>query len=229
VPLRKWFWAIYLLTQDKNGVSALQLQKQLDIGSYKTAWLMLQKIRNAMRNRDSKYKLEGLIELDDAFFGQKKHPGKRGRGSENKATVVAAVEILKNKKPRFAFLKQVESMSQEDLLKEIHNNVKELSTFKTDAYSSYKTLKSEGYYHYPKVIDNVDTLKKHLPWVHIMISNIKNSIKATFHGVSKKHLQRYLDEFSYRFNRRFNEKQLFDRLLFASALNSYITFAELTE
>lgn len=180
-------------------------------------------------NYHSTRKLEGLIELDDAFFGQKKYPGKRGRGSEHKATVVAAVEVLKNKKPRFAFLKQVESMSQEDLLKDINNNVKELSTFKTDAYSSYKTLKSEGYYHYPKVIDNVEVLKKHLPWIHIMISNIKNSIKATFHGVSKKHLQRYLDEFSYRFNRRFNEKQLFDRLLLASTLNSHITFAELTE
>ncbi|GBD89394.1 hypothetical protein BMS3Abin04_00099 [bacterium BMS3Abin04] len=71
-PLRKWFWAIYLLTNNKNGISALQLQKQLSIKSYQTAWTMFHKIRSAMIKRNKRYKLSGLIELDEAYFGQKK-------------------------------------------------------------------------------------------------------------------------------------------------------------
>jgi transposase-like protein len=229
LPLRKWFWAIYLITQNKNGISALQLQKQLDIGSYKTAWLMVHKIRQAMRTRDNNYSLNGLIELDDAYFGQKNKPGKRGRGSENKASVLAAVEVPAKGGPRFAFLKKIDNMSKQSVLEQIKKNVKEQSTFKTDGYPTYKSLSSEGYNHDPKVIENIQTLKEHLPWVHIILANMKNSIKSTFHGVSKKHLQRYLDEFTYRFNRRFNEKLLFDRLLFACTFNSMITYSELTE
>jgi len=223
-PLRKWFWAIYLLTNNKNGISALQLQKQLSIKSYQTAWTMLHKIRNAMTKRNKRYKLGGLIELDEAYLGQKKHSGKRGRGSENKATVLAAIEVPNNKNPRFAFLKKVEDISSNTVLDEISQNVKEHQIIKTDGYSSYKQISSSGYYHYPKVMNNVEDIKKHMPWVHILISNLKSSIRAVFHGVSKKHLQRYLDEYSYRFNRRFVENQLFDRLLVACAVLHTIPF-----
>ncbi len=111
---------------------------------------------------------------------KKKQSGKRGRGSENKATVLAAIEVPNNKNPRFAFLKKVED------------------------------------------------IKKHLPWVHILISNLKSSLRAIFHGVSKKHLQRYLDEYSYRFNRRFVENQLFDRLLFACTVYKTVSYSDLT-
>ena len=177
---------------------------------------MVHKIRKAMSHRESKYKLSGLIEPGDAYFGRKKNPGKRGRGSENKSLVLAAIEVPDDKRPGFLSLKQVDNMSKETILEKISQNVKEHSVLKTDGYSTYKSVKSNGYIHYPKVLNSVDDLNKHLPWIHIILSNIKNSIKSTFHGVSNKHLQRYPDEFSYKFNRRFNEKQLFDRLLFAS-------------
>jgi len=228
IPLRKWFWAIYLLTNNKNGISALQLQKQLSIKSYQTAWTMLHKIRTAMVKRNKRYKLSGLIELDEAYFGQKKQSGKRGRGSENKAAVLAAIEVPNNKNPRFAFLKKVEDISSSTVLNEISHIVKEYQVIKTDGYSSYKPLSSSGYYHYPKVMKNVEDIKKHLPWVHILISNLKSSLRAVFHGVSKKHLQRYLDEYSYRFNRRFVENQLFDRLLVACTVYNTVSCSELT-
>jgi len=226
--LMKWFWAIYLLTNNKNGISALQLQKQLLIKSYQTAWTMLHKIRNAMSKKNEKYKLSGLIELDEAYLGQKKQSEKRGRGSENKTTVLAAIEVPKNKNPRFAFLKKVEDISSKTVLNEISKNVKEHQIIKTDGYSSYKPITSYGYYHYPKVMENVQDIKKHLPWVHILISNLKGSLRTIFHGVSKKHLQRYLDEYTYRFNRRFVENQLFDRLLFACLTYKTVSFSDLT-
>ncbi len=226
--LRKWFWAIYLITTNKNGISALQIQKQLSIKSYQTAWTMLHKIRNAMIKRNQRYKLTGLIELDEAYLGQKKQTGKRGRGSENKSKVLAAIEVPNNNNPRFAFLKKVEDISSSKILDEISQSIKEHQVIKTDGYSSYKPLSSSGYYHYPKVMKNVEDIKKHLPWVHILISNLKSSIRAVFHGVSKKHLQRYLDEYSYRFNRRFVENQLFDRLLVACISYNTVSFSELT-
>ena len=149
--------------------------------------------------------------------------------SENKSLVLVALKVPDNKRPGFLSLNQVKNMSKETINEKISQNVKEQSVLKTDGYPTYKSVKSNGYIHYPKVLDTIDDLNKHLPWIHIILSNIKNSIKSTFHGVSKKHLQRYPDEFSYKFNRCFNEKQLFDRLLFASVNSATITFSELTE
>ncbi len=228
-PLRKWFWAIYLIVNHKKGLSTLQLKKLLALGSYKTAWGMVHKIRKAMADRDASYRLSGLLELDDTYFGGKKHPGKRGRGSKNKSPVLAAVEVPDNKKPRFAVLQVVKNLTFEEVESHLKNKVKKLSILKTDAYKSFYSLNEKGYYHYPKVMSDEQKIRTHLPWIHTIVANAKNAIRATFHGVSSKHLQRYLDEFNYRFNRRFWEPQLFDRLLYACILTNTITFSELVE
>ena len=235
-PLYKWFWAIYLVVNHKKGISTLQLMKTLDIGSYKTAWLMTHKIRKAMASREASYRLGGLMEIDDTYFGGKKHPGKRGRGSENKAPVLAAVEVPDNQKPRFAFLQVVKDLTAKEVENCLTRKVHQLSILKTDAHKSFFALPEKGYYHYPKVMNNTEKIQKHLPWVHTVIANAKNAIRATFHGVSAKHLRRmppfgkrYLDEFNFRFNRRFWEPQLFDRLLNACLITNTITFSELRE
>ena len=228
-PLKKWFWAIYLVAQNKNGISTLQLQKFLEIKTYKTVWTMVHKIRKAMACRDTGYQLSGLIELDDSYFGGKKHKGKPGRGSENKKPVVVAVEVPDNKRPRYGSLQEIPSLESKHIKSLLKNKVKELSVLKTDAYKSFLFIPSIGYFHHPKKMDHTEKIEKHLPWVHTMVGNVKNAIRSTFHGVSAKHLHRYLDEFNYRFNRRFKENLIFDRLLYACVLTNTITFSELKQ
>ena len=105
ISVTKWFWLIWLMGRQKSGISMLSLQRMLEIKSYKTVWTMGHKIRKAMADRDAYYKLAGLIEMDDTYFGAHK-PGKRGRGAVGKAKVVVAVETPKNK-PRFAVMHMV--------------------------------------------------------------------------------------------------------------------------
>jgi hypothetical protein len=215
--LVKWFWAIYLDSRDKGGIAALSLKKHIKV-TYKTAWLMLQKIREAMRTRDSDYKLAGLVEIDDAFFGGKDEDNKRGRGT-GKRKVLIQLSTNEEGKPQFAKMNVIEDVKEKTVMKEIETNVKHESTIKTDGYRSFINLSSKGYNH--KTVDYI------MKWVHILISNAKTYIKGTFHGACDEHYQRYLDAFCYRFNRRFWEGQLFNRLLGACAGCATITYKDL--
>ena len=222
-PLVKWFWAIYLVSQDKGGVSAMRLSKQLDLG-YKTAWLILHKIRNAMGQRDSRYTLSGFIEMDDAFFGGARG-GKRGRGAANKSTVLVMVES-KEEHAGFISMQIVDSMKHIDIEPVIKKKIEPKQTIRTDGYKSFQYLANSGPKHIGTPVPPKQAAED-LPWVHIAISNAKRFVLGTYHGVSHKHLQRYLDEFCYRFNRRSWEKQLTSRLLTACLYANPITFAEL--
>ncbi|MGA2141449.1 MAG: IS1595 family transposase [Brevinematales bacterium] len=217
--LKKWFWAIYLSSTDKGGISALNLQKKIRV-SYPTAWLMLHKIREAMKARDAEYQLAGLVEIDEAYFGGKDEDNKRGRGT-NKTKVLVQVSTNEKGKPQFAKLSIIENVKERTVLKEIQQNIKEGSSIKTDGYNAYNNLSSKGYKH-----ETIDYLMK---WVHIVISNAKTFIKGTYHGACDEHLQSYLDEFSYRFNRRFWEGQLFNRLIAACVDCETITYKDLTK
>ena len=218
-PLHKWFWAIFLCSRDKRGISALALSKQIGI-SYWVAWSMLQKIREAMINRDSQYILEGLIETDDAFIGSP--GGKPGRGTE-KAKIVVSTSVTEEGKPQFAKMDVVDDHSEASLSGHIDKTIKRGSKITTDGFKGYSNLDKKGYTH--KVVSS----PKLLPWVHILISNVKAFIAGTYHGVSNKHLRRYLAEYCYRFNRRFWESQLFGRLVNAVVNSSPVTYAELTQ
>ena len=226
-PLLKWFWMIFLIANQKNGCAALELKRLLSI-SYKTALYMTHKIRTAMAARDARYKLAGLVEMDDSYFGGKNHPGKRGRGSENKTTVIVGVQLTKNNKPLYTNMITVENMKEKNIKKTVKEHVMEKSLITTDGYSSYKVLKRYNYEHIPLVVDEPKQASKLLPWVHTIIANVKGNIRGTHHGVSSKHLQRYLAEFTYRMNRRFSMDQLFDRLLTACILAQPVTVAEVS-
>ena len=226
-PLLKWFWMIFFIANQKNGCAALELKRFLAI-SYKTALYMSHKIRTAMVARDARYKLAGLVEMDDSYFGAKKYPGKRGRGSENKATVIVGVQLSEDELPQFTTMIQVENLTEKNVKQTVKEHVVEKSTIKTDGYSSYNVLKKYNYVHTPIVIADPKQASKLLRWVHVMIANVKGNIRGTHHGVSKKHLQRYLAEFSYRFNRRFSMEQIFDRLLTACIVAQPIAVAELS-
>ncbi len=179
---------------------------------------MLHKIRNAMKTRDANYQLAGLVEIDDAFFGGKDEDNKRGRGSQ-KAKVLVQVSTTEDGRPEFAKMNVINNVKEKTVSKEILSNIKLESILKTDGYRSFNNLSSIGYNH-----ETVDYIMK---WVHIIISNAKAYIKGTFHGACDEHLQRYLDAFCYRFNRRFWEGQLFNRLLGACACCNTITYKDL--
>ena len=216
---------MYRMAMDKVGVSIREMQRLLDITDYKTAWLMSHKIRKAMADRDSRYDLAGLVELDDSFFGPSGHT--RGRGSENKTTVLCAVSLYRDRKgkerPGFAHMAVVDDASAksiESFLKRLGSGPDTpegkalLKTIKSDGWRSYgKAAKNRGLEHYKIVLREPKDAGRLLPWIHRLISNAKAVIRGPHRGVSGKHLQSYLSEICYRFNRRFWEMELFDRLV----------------
>ena len=223
VPLKKWFWTIFLVGTDKRGCSAKRLEKLIGV-HYATAWLMIHKIRRAMENRDSLYKLSKFIEMDDSYFGGSTS-GKRGRGAANKSTVVVAVEN-RGTGPGFAKMEVVNIMHSKHIKDFALRAIEEEQTIHTDDYPSYNVL-DVAFHHLGETVKPHEAMEK-LPWVHILIGNAKSFIRGTYHGVSHKHLQSYLGEFCYRFNRRFNELKITDRLLTACLATSVVTYAELT-
>jgi transposase-like protein len=224
--LLTWFWAIFLVAHDKRGVSATYIARELEL-TYPTAWLLLHKIRKAMGDRDANYKLVGLVELDDAFFGAPTEGGKRGRGTDQ-TPVLVGVSLNNQGAPQYVKMKVIPDVKGKTLVDFAQNHIEPGTTINSDAYRSYNALAEEGYVHQPikfNVKDNPD----HLKWLHTMISNAKAFIGGTFHGLAPKHLQSYLDEFCFRTNRRNFEGQLFNRLLAACASTDTITYRKLTD
>jgi transposase-like protein len=233
-PLLKWFWLIFRMATSKTGVSIAEMQRELEIKDYKTIWTMAHKIRKAMADRDAQYKLAGLVELDESFFGPPSE-GKRGRGAKNKGLVIVAVSFWVDEKgkehPGFAHAFVVEDASAETIesvLKRLGLPEEEIvpliGIIRTDGWRSYQTASTDlGIIHYRAVIRDPKDSMKLLPWTHRIIANAKSVFRGPHRGVSKKHLQRYLSEVCYRFNRRFWPKQSFHRLLRACVSTSTIT------
>ncbi len=221
LPLVKWFWLIYLAASDKGGISALRAAKHLGV-SWITARSMLSKIRQAMAHRDSIYRLSNLIELDDTVVGGKRS-GKRGRGAEGKRPVLVAVES-REKGAGFLAMQAVDSVCTRTVGSFLARHLRTGQTVKTDALPALNVV-AKQHYHRKKVTPPVEA-NVWLPLVHIMIGNMKKFINGTFHGVSSRYLQEYLDEFCYRFNRRFWEPELPLRLLNACLAHTPIKIAE---
>jgi len=228
-PLRKWFLAFYYMSEDKRGISALTLQKKISV-AYQTAWSMCQKIRHAMGERDSDYKLDGIVEIDEAFFGSPTEGGKRGRGTD-KTAVFVSISLNKGGNPEFVKMKVVESDEGESVdgktaLEFVSESIIKGSEIRTDGLNIYNVLSKHGYTLNQK---NYDPKKQpeHLHWTHIIISNAKALIEGTFHWLDALHLQRYLNEFCYRFNRRWFKSGIFPRLVNARVSSRNITFHEL--
>ena len=223
-PLLKWFWTIYLMSNDKRGISALSLHKKLGI-SYFKAWTMEHKIRTAMGDRDARYMLAGLVDVDESYFGGRQEGDKRGRGTSKQPV---AIEVATHGKAMgFARLRHLKSVDGVSLLKVIKEDIKPDQVIRTDGLKVYNILEKNGIEHMPVVIGDK---KAHevFKWVHVLASNAKAFLKGTYHGrYTLKHFQRYLDEFCYRLNRRKWEGELFDRLLRACVTSKGITCAEL--
>jgi len=212
-PLMDWFIAIWWVTTQKNGASAEGLQQVLGLKSYETAWTWLHKIRSAMVVQ-SRLKLSGLVEVDDAYIGGEAE-GKRGRGSENKTNIAVAAELDGQKLGRIR-LSVIKDVSGNSLLPFVADNIETGSSIITDDWSGFSGIEGEGY---ERIIYKQSTAKEDdemLPHVHLVISLLKRWLLGTHQGaVDPKHLQAYLNEFVFRFNRRKSAKRglLFYRLL----------------
>jgi len=237
-PLLKWFWLIFRMATSKTGVSIAEMQRELGITDYKTIWTMAHKIRKAMADRDAQYKLAGLVELDESFFGPTSK-GKRGRGAKNKGLVIVAVSFwvdeAEKEHPGFAHALVVENASAEaidSVLRRLSLPEEEIipliERIRTDGWRSYQAASDElGIIHYRVVLRDPKDSMKLLPWTHRLIANAKSVFGGPHRGVSKKHLQRYLSDVCYRFNRRFWPKQSFHRLLRACVSTKTIIREEL--
>jgi transposase-like protein len=211
LSLQKWFWAIFLVVHDKRGRSALSLSGLLKL-NYRTAWRLLHKIRYAMGERDAQYKLAGLIEMDDAYFGSPKKD-KDGRGTE-KAKVVISLSTDETGNPCYVRMHVVNNISTKEIQCVAENCIMKGSKILSDGQNSYKKLNQVEYEHiWKNYYEQIEAGTDFLKWIHVIISNAKAFIIGTYHGLGKDYLQVYLNEFCYRFNRRFFPDQLFGRLL----------------
>jgi len=223
LKLRVWLSAIYLIARDKRGCSAMQLSRELDL-PYNTAWFLAHRIRHAMAQRDNNYELAGIVEMDDTYFGKPQKGGKRGRGTK-KIKVLVAVSKDEEGKPQFAKMQVVPNLKSKTIGDFAKKSITEGSVVQSDAYRSYRKPLAEKHLHEYQMFGSDSDI---LHWLHIIVGNAKAYVLGTYHGLGRKHIQSYLDEFCYRFNRRFFHGEIFGRLLCAVASSTTLRFAELT-
>ena len=212
LDLTVWFWAAYLMATHSNGISALQLQMQLGIGSYKTAWLLCAKLRRAMVEPE-RNPLAGLIEVDETTIPHrtKDDPvaGGAGRSPQGKMPVIAAVEIVGDGPGRVR-LAPIADYSAESIGGFVATNVASGATLKTDGWAAYPGTSAVD--HDPHVVGKM-AAHLVLPWTHRVFANLKRWALGVYHGLRRNHLQSYLDEFTFRFNRRRTRHAAFRSLL----------------
>lgn len=228
LSLMVWFWAAYLMATHSNGISARQIWRQLGLGSYKSAWLLCAKLRRAMVNPDRAL-LSVLVEIDETQipYRMKGDPvaGGGGRSPDGKLQIVAAIEVNDGKPGRLR-LGVIRDGSSESLHPFITNNVTPGGMVKTDGWRGY--LGVRGVSHDPHV---VGPMAAHiiLPWVHRVFANLKTWALGVYHGLRPYHLQSYLDEFVFRFNRRSTPHAAFRSLLGIGLATNPITYKMLIE
>lgn len=230
MPLRTWFAVAWFVTSQKDGASALGLQRSLGIQSYQTAWTCLHKLRSAMV-RPGRDQLSGRIEVDESYFGGCDEGGKRGRGSENKAIVAIAVELHSPKGFGRVRMQRIPDVTKESLIPFVCGIAKTGSEIRTDGWASYNTLSSHGYSHHRTVIsESGDPAHVSMPAVHRVAALVKRWLLSTHQGAaSGKHLDYYLDEYTFRFNRRSSQFRglLFYRLIQQAAAAAPTTYEEI--
>jgi hypothetical protein len=210
-PMLTWLKAICYITHGKRGISTLELQHDLAMKSYGTTWALHHKIREALRQRDDKYRLKNIIELDGAVFGK--------RETGNQIEVLVAVET-KPWKDQKGYLKSKAGFAKIVVARETKKNAQEFVDKAIEKNSMVNTDGSPSLIHlqdvdvdYQIVGSDQEILNHWLPWVHKFISNAKSWIIGTHHGVESKYLAQYLSEYAYRFNRRHDPDSLFFRAL----------------
>lgn len=242
-----WYFAIMMLTSTKKSFSALEMQKQLKHLYYEPIWRMLHKIRYAMGKRDGNYQLHDQIELDEGFFEivptkedririaqeiqENNGKLKRGKGSQKQISVLVMVESKTvvpsdkykhktSKKVGYIKMKIIDELTKKATNQQIKTNVDKGASAITDGANNYNDIKEHLDQHQAVVIQEKSKTSEILPWVHIAISNAKRLLLDVHHSTGIDYLQRYLDEYCYKFNRRYF-KSIFDRALIAVVTNKW--------
>jgi predicted RNA-binding Zn-ribbon protein involved in translation (DUF1610 family) len=222
LPLATWFWAAYVMATQPSGISALQLQRELSLGSYKTAWLLCAKLRRAMV-APGRTLLSGLVEVDktEITCRSKSDPVTAGGSSHHgKMLVVGAVEVQDLRSGRIR-LSTVLDDSAASLHAFLAANLASDATLQTSGQVGY--CGASGIDHDPHVIDAVDADKVR-PRVHRVFSDLKVWALGVYHGLRRTHLQSYLDEFVFRFNRRRARHAAFASLIGIAAAHRPVTY-----
>jgi len=226
MPLRTWFWAAYLVATHHPGISAKQLQRQLALSRYETAWLILQKLRRAMVAPEREL-LKGEVEIDEFFLGGHEDNLKGGRQHGKKALIGAAIEVRGAGSGRLRL--QALANSQATTLRTFTQATTAPGAIvHTDGLFSYRGLDKLGYEHRPRKVASVAPGEQLLPRAHRAISNLKAWMHGTHRGVSDAHLPVYLDEYVFRHNRRGTPMAAFQTLLGLGATHQPTTYRQIT-
>lgn len=218
LPLSTWFLAMYLLTQQKNAVSALELSRHLGV-SCNTAWSVKHKLLQVMLEQDAERQLTGVIELDDAYWGGECHGQTPGRGSPNKTPFVAALAKNLDGHPIALRMSVVEGFRKRILAAWTEKFIHPDSIVVSDGLGCFRGVASAGVEHQPVVTGGgaASMELKEFHWLNTVLGNVKNAMRGTYHKASAQHLPRYLAEFCYRFDRRFDLAAMLPRLGRAAA------------
>lgn len=228
VPLQIWFLAIFFVGFHKQGVSALQLQKDTGLGSYRTAWLLLHKIRAALRRGPGEL-LHGLVEADETYLGAPHEKGRGGGRAAGRKALVGLVVERRRQRGRLHF-GILESHGYREIGPFVRGAVEPgRTTVRTDGLDGYRPLAREGIHH-ERIVQGLDRYRapQILPFSHMVFSHLKAWLRGTHRGVSRKHLARYLDEFTFRFNHRSCTESLGELILGRIIDHNPFPFSRLT-
>src|ERR687886_365903 len=216
VPLQTWFRAMYHMTQSKQGISSVKLARRLGV-TQTTAWTIKHKLAQVMMQREAGKRLHGRVELDDADLGGERSGGKRGRGAPGKTPFVAAVETTPEGKPVRLKLRRVSSFCRHALSGFAKRSLDPAWEVVSDGLSCFGAVTEVGCRH-EVIITGSGAAAARIPgfkWVNTALGNIKAAIVGTYRAIEQKHVPRYLAEFEYRFNRRYDLAAMMPRLLWA--------------
>ncbi len=221
LPLTKWFLALHLLTSTKTNLAALELMRHLDV-CYRTAWRLKQKVMQAMLEREEPRRLDGFVQVDDAYLGGEHNGGKVGRGSENKQAWVAAVETNENlERPRYAVLEPVRTFDNVAIIDGSQRRLAPEAEVYSDGLGAFRRFADTGHAHSVLVTEGgrAATEVRGARWVNVVLGNVKRALDGTYHAITQqRYARRYLGEAAYRFNRRFRLAKMLPRLLRAVAI-----------
>ncbi|MDZ4348994.1 MAG: IS1595 family transposase [Xanthomonadaceae bacterium] len=215
LPLTTWMLAIYLLTSTKTNLAALELKRHLGV-CYRTAWRLKHKIMQAMDEQEKPRKLNGFVQIDDAYLGGERNGGKRGRGSENKQAFVIAVSTDGQlQHPTFAVIEPVRAFDNASLADWVERRLAPDAEAFTDGLGCFRRIEIAGHAHTVlqteggRAVTEVDGAR----WVNVLLSNLKRALDGVYHAIRQaKYARRYLAEAAYRFNRRFWLREIASQL-----------------
>jgi len=210
---------MYFLTQNKNNVSTLELRRHLGI-SYPAAWRMKHKLMQVMYERESTTRLSNRVEVDDAYLGGENPGGKAGRGSENKVPFIAAVQTNNQNNPLYAVFSRVGAFTREEVVAWANRSLVPSATVVSDGLKCFKAVTEVGCSQQREVVGpgRKSTDMECFTWVNTILGNLKTAINGTYHSFDfEKYAHRYLGEYQYRFNRRFDLAGMLSRLVTATA------------